>query len=101
MERHGDAKRSIEILKISCEGCELGLIKSWLKSGVAIRQIVVEIHWPDPSKNNNTSWELVHSLFTALDDAGYVVFHKMAMTGQRCRAQCFEYSFLRLAPAFG
>jgi len=80
--------KTIDVLKIDCEGCEYQVYKDITKPFV--RQIVMEIHM-----GGNTAAHRVNAIFQHMHDAGYVIFHKEPNT-IGCGGDCIEYSFLRL-----
>ena len=82
--------RTIDIFKIDCEGCEWSVYKDWLAANADIRQIMVELH--------NVPKESL-DLFGAMEEAGYVIFHKEPNT-LGCQGNCIEYSFLKLRKDF-
>ncbi|CAE8633971.1 unnamed protein product, partial [Polarella glacialis] len=62
----GHNGRTIEILKIDCDGCELDTYKEWLDADVDVRQILGEFH----------GYTEQHSRFFI--EKGYAVFHSGA-----------------------
>ena len=90
MKDLGHLGRRIDIFKIDCEGCEWKTFETWFKSGVYIRQILVELHGLDLQ---------THSFFKLLFDLGYVVFHKEPNTISG-GGFCIEYGFLKLNSSF-
>lgn len=91
VQRLGHAGKTIQLLKIDCEGCEFEAYSSLAGSGIDIRQILIEVHLDKWNPN-------VHSLFKHLFDIGYVVFHKEPNTVTE--GDCQEYSFLKLETSF-
>ena len=91
--------RSIDILKIDCEGCELDLgVPYLLEAPVFIRQLLIEVHFP-PELLKKKHMQL-HNFFDALTRAGYFQFHKEAnvehgIFGGDGLGAC-EFSFLKL-----
>jgi len=69
----GHSHRTIDILKIDCEGCEWQVLKdifsSIKKRRVQIDQILVEMHYKTNKKGLET-------LFQHMDSAGLRLFHK-------------------------
>ena len=82
----GLSNSSIDILKIDCEGCEWRVYQDFFKG--FFRQIMIELH--DVGKNFE-----VNNFFEAMNDNGYVIFHKEPNTFG-CSGDCIEYSFIRL-----
>jgi hypothetical protein len=60
-------KRTIDIFKIDCEGCEWFSYKDWINPSIDIRQIQVEVHESPP---------IVNEFFEGLHDASFAMFHK-------------------------
>jgi hypothetical protein len=102
VERLGHQKRTIDLFKIDCEGCEWSTFKAWFGEGVYIRQILVELHWEDWDKGKRKSiqqMEVMHEFFNFLFSLGYVIFHKEPnILG--CKGHCLEYSFVKMSPEF-
>lgn len=90
----GHRNKTIDIMKIDCEGCELGQFAQWLEdwreTGVLVRQILLEVH--------GVKWPATLQMFRAFSDAGYVIFHKEA--NFLTKGTCVEYAFLLLSPGF-
>jgi len=95
VQRLGHVNRTIDILKIDCEGCEWETYKSWFGEGVYIRQIQVELH----GIGKNKGIDAVHDFFKTLFDMGYVVFNKEPNTSG-CQGCCVEYAFVKMSPSF-
>ena len=72
--------RTVDILKIDCEGCEWDTFDQF--EG---RQVLVELHGVGRA----------HQLFEAMARKGYVIFHKEPNI-QYGGGECVEYGFLRL-----
>eukprot|EP00934_Nitzschia_sp_Nitz4_P007124 Nitzschia sp. Nitz4//scaffold57_size113557//67197//68502//NITZ4_003997-RA/size113557-snap-gene-0.54-mRNA-1//-1//CDS//3329554864//7114//frame0 len=86
----GHEGRTIDILKIDCEGCEWRTYKDWLKHD--IRQILVETHGLAGGGRRAAN------LFLDLHDAGYLIFSKepnLVTSGR-----CVEFSFVKLSVDF-
>mmetsp|Transcript_75631 Transcript_75631/g.210096 ORF Transcript_75631/g.210096 Transcript_75631/m.210096 type:complete len:107 (-) Transcript_75631:48-368(-) len=50
-----DASRTIDLLKIDCEGCELSTLRDW--THLDIRQILIEVHGvPSPRGTPKARW---------------------------------------------
>mmetsp|Transcript_98420 Transcript_98420/g.195176 ORF Transcript_98420/g.195176 Transcript_98420/m.195176 type:complete len:322 (+) Transcript_98420:87-1052(+) len=93
----GHMGRTIDILKIDCEGCELQTVRGWFSEGVSIRQILVELHGPGGHA------EQIHEFFEFLFGLGFVVFHKepnLRSNDFVAGGNYIEYSLLRLSPEF-
>ena len=89
----GHNKRTVDIFKIDCEGCEWPTAKHWFDADITLRQIQIELH----SSNPNTTPEF----FDAMYENNYVITHKesnIEFTGPA--TVCIEYAFLKLAPEF-
>jgi len=98
----GHVNRTIDLFKIDCEGCEWETYKTWLGSGVDIRQILVEVHggvWPGGGAMSGHPPPEVHDFFRTLFQLGYVVFHKEPNISG-CQGACVEYAFVKLDPSF-
>eukprot|EP00051_Salpingoeca_urceolata_P017544 m.239993 g.239993 ORF g.239993 m.239993 type:complete len:384 (-) comp18985_c1_seq2:7-1158(-) len=88
----GHANRTIDILKIDCEGCEWSTFRTWLGQGFIIRQILVEVHDWGAGKPP-------HDFFLHFAKAGYVIFHKEPNT-MWSGGKCVEFAFLLMDPSF-
>lgn len=97
----------IEILKIDVEGAEYEALMPLLETtGLAFaRQILIELHHggpglasPDPSSHKTSPPDpsTHHKFFTAMRNAGWVIFHKEPNT-QYAGGTCIEYGFVKLA----
>jgi hypothetical protein len=92
LEELGHIGRPIDIFKIDCEKCEKQIYTEFFLPGIDLRQILVEVHSHDglvPS---------VPDFMIALQDNGYVIFHKEFNIEYSENA--IEYSFLKLHPDF-
>jgi len=89
----GHSNRTIDILKIDCEGCEFGALTDLFLSDIKVnvRQLLIEIH-------AHTHDEVVksHELITAIVSDGFVPFAKEPNI-QYSGGNCIEYGFIRLA----
>lgn len=89
------ASRTIDILKVDCEGCEWESLHYWLKDmhemNVTARQILFETHEPPPHPGAKL-------FFQALQDDGFFVFHKEA--NSLAGGTCYEYAWIRLDSSF-
>ena len=90
VEELGHAGRTIDIFKIDCEGCEWNTYAEWFNSGVTLKQILVEVHSSPLGKADK--------FFTALQEEGYVTFHKEP--NLYTEGKCVEYALLKLEPSF-
>jgi len=97
----GHRGRTINILKIDCEGCEWETYREWLDGGIDIRQIQVELHLNllEDRKRPTNIGDKTHAFFKFFFSYGYVVFHKEA-NSIGCGGNCIEYAFLKLHPSF-
>jgi hypothetical protein len=95
---HSD-NRTIDLLKIDCEGCEFSTLRDWIN--LDIRQILIEIHGvPTPKGTPNQRWYQkpldIHSeYFKAFSDNGYALYSKDAVNDLAT-----ELSFIKLHKNF-
>lgn len=87
----GHVGRTIQLLKIDCEGCEKRTFRSWFREGVFIQQVLVEYHFG----KGVTSQQL--EFFQFFREHGFVMFHKEVNV---LTPGCIEYGFLHLSPSF-
>mmetsp|Transcript_78456 Transcript_78456/g.248017 ORF Transcript_78456/g.248017 Transcript_78456/m.248017 type:complete len:374 (+) Transcript_78456:42-1163(+) len=85
----GHEGRTLDLLKIDCEGCEWETYRSWLGEGMRVRQILVELH----------GFSRAHELFSFLNEMGYVIAYKEPNT-LGCDGSCIEYVFVKLSRNF-
>jgi len=86
----GHKGRTIDVLKIECEGCEWETYEDWFKAPVEIVQILVKVHDSPPVAND---------FFERMQANHYVTFHKEADTHVSA-GKSQDFSFLHLAPSF-
>ena len=91
----GHENRSVDVLKIDCEGCEWDVMPplfELMRSGrVKVDQILIELHL---GKLNNNATKL-KSFFWSADKAKMRLFHK-ERNGWGCQGtHCAEYAFAR------
>ena len=90
--------RSISLLKIDCEGCELHLLAPWLDR-VCTEQVAVEVHGCSRMRyavgKAHTRLSLVHALFVRLDRE-FELFHREG--NPRFPDGCLEVSWRRRRP---
>lgn len=86
----GHENRTIDILKIDCEGCEWDTYRDWI--GYDIRQVLVETH----RLPSNTT--LGFDFFNSFKQNSLVMFSK-EVNGHG-RGECYEFSYLKLHPDF-
>ena len=94
IETLGHQGRTIDILKMDCDGCTWPSHKEWVDSDVAeIRQILVEL------KTNTLAG---YTFFEDMMDAGYAIAHKEGNLEAIVLTQepYYEYTFLKLDTAF-
>ena len=84
----GHQNRTIDILKIDCEGCEWTTYEQF-NGYPYIRQILIELHGITKAKD----------LLSSMKQRGYVTFHKEPNT-KGCRGRCIEYAFIHLNKKF-
>jgi hypothetical protein len=96
----GHTGRTIDILKMDCEGCEWTVVKSLLE--VDVRQILIELHAVrDTSRiDNKIPMPAAAQFFADLQQHNYVIFHKEANIQYWDYLSCVEYGFLKLHPDF-
>lgn len=94
----GHEGRTIDILKIDCEGCEWHTYTGWFGQGVDVRQVQVELHEGTHNAKGRIR-PVADYFFTYLQDNGYVIFHKES-NSLGSRGRCIEYAFLKLAKEF-
>lgn len=94
----GHEGRTIDVLKVDCEGCEWETYTGWFGVGADVRQVQVELH-RGTSTSNGSIEPVADRFLTHLRDLGYVIFHKESNTFG-CKGDCIEYAFLKLAKAF-
>ena len=85
--------RTIDLLKIDCEGCEWDQYLQWIEdfkeTGVTVRQILIEVH--------DSPLPMVADFFTKMLEYGFVIFHKEA---NFLNANCVEFGFVLLDKEF-
>jgi len=85
--------KTVDILKIDCEGCEWEQYLQWIEdfqeANVTVRQILIEVH--------NSPLPFVVDFFKIMQEAGYVIFHKEA---NFLNSNCVEFSFVLLDKEF-
>ena len=84
----GLENKTVDILKIDCEGCEFDVYSEFTKG--FIRQVLVEVHM-----RPQTTPVQVNAMFEHMHTNGYVIFHKEPNTSG-CGGDCIEYAFLKL-----
>lgn len=96
LEELGHIGRPIDIFKIDCEGCELSIFNDFYLPGIDLRQILVELHSSGGDDGNLKN--AIPDFFTAMQQNGYVIFHKEFNIEYSDHA--IEYCFLKLHPDF-
>ena len=86
----GHTKRTVDLFKIDCEGCEWTSYDDMLES-YNIKQLLIEIH-PNMLRPDNVK---VSDIFTEFRDYGFIPFSKEANTWEH-GSGVYEYSFIRL-----
>jgi Methyltransferase domain len=89
LKKLGHEKKTIDIFKIDCEGCEFSTQKDWINKD--IRQVLIETH---PSKN----WPSFLKYFQDFKKNQFAMFYKEPNGASE--GKCNEYSFLKLHPQF-
>jgi hypothetical protein len=86
--------KTIDILKIDCEGCEYGQYLEWFQdfkdSNVIARNILVELHGTEPL-------DTVQDFFAKMLENGYVIYHKEP---NLLALECIEMAFILLDQDF-
>jgi hypothetical protein len=89
LKKLGHEKKTIDIFKIDCEGCEWGTQKDWINRD--IRQVLIETHsskrWPDFLK-----------YFQSYKKNQFAMFYKEP--NGFSKGLCSEYSYVKLHPQF-
>lgn len=80
----------VRVLALDCEGCEWDLYGDvlTLSAPTSVQQVLMQLH--------GTPY-MANELFLALQEAGYVIFHRGA---SEMRREAYDYAWLRLAPSF-
>eukprot|EP00584_Thalassiosira_punctigera_P024723 CAMPEP_0172553552 /NCGR_PEP_ID=MMETSP1067-20121228/51268_1 /TAXON_ID=265564 ORGANISM="Thalassiosira punctigera, Strain Tpunct2005C2" /NCGR_SAMPLE_ID=MMETSP1067 /ASSEMBLY_ACC=CAM_ASM_000444 /LENGTH=306 /DNA_ID=CAMNT_0013341761 /DNA_START=368 /DNA_END=1288 /DNA_ORIENTATION=- len=79
----------VSILVVDCESCEWDLYRDILSLKEPIQQVMLQMH--------GTPF-MANELFLAMQEAGYVIFHREAEhSGGR---EVYDYSWLKLSPSF-
>jgi len=85
----GHEGRTLDVMRVDCEGCEWHTFPEWLKSGVEPRQLLVSFHGAPRNEDE---------VFEMMAQGNYVIFHREADT--RYGGLWQEYGFLRLDSSF-
>jgi len=95
----GHQNRTIDILKIDCEGCEFTTMPPLLDLIIAgkmkVNQIQIEVH-PKEIKEANADAvvKMIATFFKKLDEAKFRIFHKERNHWGCSGYQCLEYAFV-------
>ena len=100
----GHVGRTIDILKVDCEGCEWTTFASWFDAPVTISQILVEVHSvgtvvskDGSSDDDRTKFPPAKHFFQRLHDENFAIFHKEAnIQWTAFENLCLEFSLVRL-----
>ena len=100
----GHVGRTIDILKIDCEGCEWTTFASWFDAPVKLSQILVEVHQGtvgskdrSPDDEAATKFPPAKHFFQRLHDENFAIFHKEAnIQWTAFENLCLEFSLVRL-----
>lgn len=86
----GHANRTIDILKVDCEGCEHAAMseisKACTQGAVRIGQFLIEMH--------GTSFRSTNEFFEAADACGLMIFHKERNHWGCGGYRCVEYALV-------
>eukprot|EP00546_Thalassionema_frauenfeldii_P013283 CAMPEP_0178926918 /NCGR_PEP_ID=MMETSP0786-20121207/18842_1 /TAXON_ID=186022 /ORGANISM="Thalassionema frauenfeldii, Strain CCMP 1798" /LENGTH=353 /DNA_ID=CAMNT_0020602179 /DNA_START=9 /DNA_END=1070 /DNA_ORIENTATION=+ len=98
LQELGHVGRTIDILKIDCEGCEWSTVQDWIHLG--IQQILIELHGvPSPKGTPNQRWYKkplnLTEYYGLYKDNGYVLYNK-----ERNGELSLELCFLKLSSEF-
>jgi hypothetical protein len=99
----GQEGRTIDILKIDCEGCEWTSYKDWMNTD--IRQILIETHdlprvrTPTVTPYGTFPAMRASDYFDAFTQAGFVLFSKEVNSAWG-EEKCVEWSYLKLHADF-
>ena len=98
LEKLGHVGKRIDIFKIDCEGCEWSTYQDWISDTVDIRQLLVETH----ASRQRIPQLSLSKFYGDLYAKGFVPYSKEANTLSIVKppGECFEYSFIKLAPTF-
>jgi len=101
-KRLGHAGRTIDILKVDCEGCEYAALgEVWAGIAAAktrVGQVQVELHI-NRTESAEVNLDRIARFFDAADDADFMVFHKERNQWGCDGYICVEYALLSKAEA--
>jgi hypothetical protein len=90
--------RTLDILKIDCEGCEytamIPLLNAIAAGDIQVDQILIELHMFDPGEPSDTTWQKLVDLFHFADRAKLRIFHKERNHWGCNGMGCVEYSLI-------
>lgn len=78
----------ISALALDCESCEWDIYSDILSLDEPIQQVLMQMHG---------SPFMANGLFLAMQQAGYVIFHRDPRSGD---GEIYDYSWLELAPSY-
>ena len=91
MKELGHEGRTLDILKIDCDGCEwttmVPVFQDIAKGILKVNQIQIEVHLPE--------WPEVFDFFEEADKANMSIFHKETNHWGCGGFECVEYSFVK------
>jgi len=95
----GHTGRTIDVLKIDCEGCEwhvMPKVFDSMKAGnLKIDQVLIEVHTPYlPGGTGDAHVAFLKKFFEQADDAGLRIFHKERNHWGCVGYKCVEYAFV-------
>lgn len=79
--------KTVDILKIDCEGCEFDIYHQFVSPEFQIMQILIEVHFRSAMETHRFFQEMTKR---------FVIFHKEPNLLPSSRGDCVEYGFLRL-----
>jgi hypothetical protein len=86
LQKLGHGLKTVNWLKVDCEGCEFDVVPKFLESSIEIHQILMEVHGVNATK--------IAGLFQSLHAADMMIFHKERNQWGCNGYSCVEFSLL-------